>query len=376
MSRITKVETTALLVPYTKTYHWAQGAIDGAEVVLVSVHTEDGIVGHGESIGTPSVVAIRDLIEKAGALCVGHSVFENAGLMATAYHALFQGLGTCSSPRFGGQVLAGLEMALWDAMGKCANQPAHALLGGKVRDEIQYFGFAQGDSPTEIAAEAGDLAKAGFEVIYVKVGRGDSLDREIVSQVRAAIGPTTRLRIDPNEKWKPAKAARMIRELSEFGLDFVEQPTPCESLSALAQVHAASPVAIAADQTVFTPEDAFDVCRAGAADVIVLGLHETGGLTRFAKTAHIAEAAGIDICLHGLYETGITTSAANQIAATLRNLDDGNQYMNHFLAWDIIQSPDLTLDAGRLPVLTGPGLGFELDWDAVERAKALHAKSA
>ena len=145
-----------------------------------------------------------------------------------------------------------------------------------------------------------------------------------------------------------------------------------ESLAALAQVRANSPLAIAADQLVFTPYDAYNVCREKAADLIVLGLHETGGLLRFSKVGHIAEAAGIDICIHGLYETGITTCAAQQVAATLPNLDDGNQYMNHFLEWDIVKSPDLTLRNGKLPVLKDPGLGFELDRDAIERAAALY----
>ena len=132
--------------------------------------------------------------------------------------------------------------------------------------------------------------------------------------------------------------------------------------------------AVAADQLVFTPQDAYDVCREKAADLIVLGLHETGGIARFRKIAHIAEAAGIDICLHGLYETGITTAAANQVGATLPNLDDGNQFMNHFLKWDIVKTPDLTLKNGRLPVLGGPGLGIELDPDAVAGAAEAHLK--
>ena len=170
------------------------------------------------------------------------------------------------------------------------------------------------------------------------------------------------------------RAARMIRKMCDFDVEFIEQPTNCESVAALAQVRANSPVAIAADQLVFTPYDAYNVCRENAADLIVLGLHETGGLLRFSKVAHIAEAAGIDICIHGLYETGITTCAANQVAATLPNLDDGNQYMNHFLKWDIIKSPDLSLQSGKIPVLKGPGLGFELDWDAISQAGDLYNK--
>jgi len=372
--KITEVRTRPLLVPYTSPYHWAYGVIDGAQVILVEVETDEGITGYGESIGTPSTEGIQSYINLAGAICIDRSPFENAQLMAEAYHALFQALGTCSSPRFGGQVLAGLEMALWDLAGKATGLAVHELMGGAVRKEIQYFGFAQGETAEEIAAEAKLLAESGCEVIYFKVGRGDALDIAIAQQVRAAIGPEKRMRMDPNEHWSPVRAARLIRKMCEFDVEFIEQPTNCESVAALAQVRANSPVAIAADQLVFTPYDAYNVCRENAADLIVLGLHETGGLLRFSKVAHIAEAAGIDICIHGLYETGITTCAANQVAATIPNLDDGNQYMNHFLEWDIVKSPGLSLQNGKLPVLKGPGLGFELDWDAVSQASELHSK--
>ena len=373
--KITEIRTTPIMVPYVEPFYFAQGVVHGASVILVEIHTDEGLIGYGESIGTASAEGVQSYIKLAGAACIGHSPFENAGLMSNAYHALFQLLGTCSSPRFAGQILAGLEMALWDVMGKATGRAAHELLGGAVRDEIEYFGFPQGETAAEIASQAGQMAQAGCEVIYVKVGRGDALDLAIAQQVRTAIGPDKRLRMDPNEHWSPVRARRMIRKMSEFDVEFIEQPTNCESVSALAQVRESSPIAIAADQLVFTPYDAFDVCREKAADLIVLGLHETGGLQRFSKCAHIAEAAGIDICIHGLYETGITTCATNQVAATIPNLDDGNQYMNHLLAWDIVKSPGLTLQNGKLPVLKGAGLGFELDRDAISEASELHRKS-
>ncbi|MFT7564441.1 MAG: L-alanine-DL-glutamate epimerase-like enolase superfamily enzyme [Bacteroidia bacterium] len=374
--KISRIKTTPLLVPYKKPYHWAQGIMHNAGVLLVEVHTDDGIVGIGECVATPSAAAIQSYLKLAEGICLGRDPFENTRLMGECYHTLFQVFGTISAPRFSGQVLAGLEMALWDVMGKATGRAVHELLGGAVRDEIAYFGFPQGGTAEEIAGEAREMAEAGHDVIYVKVGRGDALDLEIVRQVRVAIGPDKRLRMDPNEHWSPVRAARMIRKMAEFDIDMVEQPTNAESISALAQVRANSPVAIAADQLVFTPYDAYNVCREKAADLIVLGLHESGGIARFRKIAHIAEAAGIDICLHGIYETGITTAASNQVAATLPNLDDGNQFMNHLLQWDIVKKPDLALRNGRLAVLPGPGLGLELDTDAVVRAAEAHIKDS
>ena len=76
------------------------------------------------------------------------------------------------------------------------------------------------------------------------------------------------------------------------------------------------------------------------------------------KAAAVAEAAGLNICLHGVYESGITTCASNQVAATIPNLDDGNQIMVQLLAEDIVASPSARHADGRLPVLEGPGLGF------------------
>ncbi len=370
--KIVDVKLRPLLVPYVNPYYWAQGVIEGASVVLVEVHTQDGVVGYGESVSTPSADAIMSHLQLAANICKGRSVFESTGLLREAYHALFQAYGTCSSPRYAGQVFAGLSMAMWDAAGKIAGRPVHELLGGAVRKDISYFGFAQGETAEEVAADAAALCKEGFEVIYFKVGRGDVLDQETARLVREAIGPDRRMRVDPNEHWDPMHANRMIRLLARYDIECIEQPTHCESIAALAQVKARSPIAIAADQSVFTLFDAFDVCRERAADMIVVGLHETGGFAGLSKVAHIAEAADITICLHGLYETGVTTCAANQIAATIPNLDDANQHMNRFLAWDIIKSPDLRPVRGRLPVISGPGLGFEIDFDNVERAQQLH----
>ncbi len=370
--KITKIEATPLLIPLKEPYHWAQGVLDTAEIVLVSVHTDEGIVGHGEAMSAAAAEATRSLLAAMAEIAVGRDPLAINALLADLRHQLFAARGNLSGGRFAATILAGLDMALWDIAGKAAGRPVHALLGGAMRDSISYFGFPQGDEPERIARDARAWADRGCEVIYVKVGRGDRLDHEIVRQVRAAIGDC-RLRLDANEAWDVLTARRMIRSLGEFGIEFIEQPTRSDSLPALKSVHDQSAIPIAADQIVYSPEDVFQICRDSVADLIVLGLHEAGGMTRFLKCAAIAEACGINICLHGLYETGITTCATLHAGAVIPNLDDGNQYMNHLLADDIVQGVDLTLRDGRLALLSGPGLGFDLDWDAIGRAAERHA---
>ncbi len=363
--RITQIRTTPLLVPFKEPYHWARGITEGARVVLIEVETDEGVTGIGESRVWPAVEAVTGVLQAVSPLFVGQPPHDIERLFSAAN--LLPSTGN-PAPHFSNQVFAGLEMALWDVIGKAAGQPVHRLLGGAAHQEIQYFGFLQGDTAEELAEDARDAVAAGFSVIYMKIGRGEETDMRNVAAVRQAIGDDHRLRLDANEAWDPLTAIRMIRKLSRFDPEFIEQPTPARSIEALVQVKESVDVAIAADQAVFTPAEAYEVCRRRAADVIVLGPHETGGLLPLKKAAAIAEAAGINICLHGIFETGITTCAANQIAATIPNLDDGNQIMCQLLSEDIVASPDLTLTGGRLGVLQGVGLGFQLDHDAVRRA--------
>ena len=105
-----------------------------------------------------------------------------------------------------------------------------------------------------------------------------------------------------------------------------------------------------------------------------VGLHETCGVVRFRKAAAVAEAAGVNICLHGVFETGITTCASNQVAATLSNMDGGNQIMWRLLTEDIVARPSLVPKEGALTVSDLPGLGFELNRDAVARAAEAYRK--
>jgi L-alanine-DL-glutamate epimerase-like enolase superfamily enzyme len=372
--KITKITTTPLLCKFRQPYHWAQGVNWAAPVILIEVETDQGITGIGESVASPGIEPVLAIIQDAIPHFIGKSAYDGNRTIAEYYRLGFNSRGTGSAPRYFSQAMAGIELALWDAIGKAAGQPLHRILGGAVRDEVRYFGFVQGDTPKELATHARALVKQGFEVVYVKVGRGEALDLEIAQAVRRAIGGA-RLRLDANEVWDVMEARRMFERLKPYDPEFIEQPVPGPAGSEiLARLRAVTGIPIAADQSVYTPEDVYDICRNRSADVIVLGLHETGGVVRFRKAAAIAEAAGVRICLHGVFETGITTCASNQVAATIANMDDGNQIMWQLLKEDIVESPSLKPVKGALPISDKPGLGFELDRDAVARAAEVYRK--
>jgi muconate cycloisomerase len=364
--KITRLRTTPLVLPLRQPYVWAQGVHDAASVILVELESDTGLVGIGESVGTPTAAAIESMLHTVGRDLVGASPFDGSALLARAHQAHFDAAGA-TTPRFANRLFAGLEMALWDLAGKATGRPVHQLLGGALRAEVGYFAFLQGETAEALADDAAAAARSGARVIYVKIGRGDALDLRIVAAVREAIG-RTRLRLDANEAWDPLTAIRMIRQLERYEPEFIEQPTPSGSIAALAHVKRSVGIPIAADQCVYTPGDVYEICRQQAADLIVLGLHEAGGIGGLRKAAAVAEAAGLNICLHGVFESGITTCASYQAALTLPNLDDGNQIMWQLLAHDLVDAPSLAPVAGRLTLPPAPGLGFSLDPARVKAA--------
>ena len=363
--KITEVKATPLALKNKVPYHYSRGVPLGTNVVLVEVRTDEGITGYGESTGDRGADAVAALVRHISQLLIGRSPFDVESLTTVAQRKAKLD----NAPRYASHALAGVELALWDIVGKAVGQPVHRLLGGAVREEIDYFAFLQGGTTEELAAHASRAASEGYGVIYMKVGLGEERDLRNVAAVREAIGGL-KLRIDANEAWDPVTAIRMIGKLAVYDLEFVEQPTPARSIRALRQVKESVGVPIAADQCAYTLAEVFEVCATRAADVLVLGPHETGGLLGLRKAAGIAEAVGISVCMHGQQDSGVSTCAENQIAATITNLTDGNQIMHQVLEEDIVSAPDLTVRKGKLRVLDGPGLGMELNWEAVERASA------
>jgi muconate cycloisomerase len=360
---ITGVRLTPLFLTFKEPYHWAGRVDHGSPVVLFEVETDAGITGIGESVSSLVAGMTTAAFHAVEPLLLGQPIHDVARLVHEARY-----LGTFNHmPWFADFVLAGFEMALWDAIGKAAGQPVYRLLGGAVRDEVDYFGFVQGDTTDELVEDAADLAAAGYGVIYLKVGRGDEADVRNTAAVREAIGGR-RLRVDPNCAWSVPDAIRMIHALEPYGIDWVEQPTTLLSVTALRQVKEAVHVPVAADQAVLTEHDVYDFVRQMACDAICLSTHEAGGLLAFGRAAAIAGAAGVPICLHGQSVSGITDAAQHHLGLSTPNLADGNQIMHQLLVEDIVTAPDLTPKAGKIGLIEAPGLGVELDRDAVARA--------
>jgi L-alanine-DL-glutamate epimerase-like enolase superfamily enzyme len=364
--KIKSVRITSLRLPLKTPYIWSQGVEEAFHVNLIEMEAEDGTIGYGETTTAPDATAQARVLDKIGRRLVGTSVFDIAASWADAYRALFLTFGG-NMPRYANQLQSGVEMAALDLQGKILGRPVWDLLGGQRRRDVGYFYFLQGESPEVIAADAAHAASIGEPVIYLKVGVGTAHDAAVVPMVRQAIG-TARLRLDANEGWDVATTIRRMAEFAPYGIEYIEQPTSSRSLEALRRVTERAPIAIGADQAVFTLDEVYRTCATGAADMIAVGPREIGGLRGTIKAAAVAEAAGLTLCIHSSMTTGITTCAEHHVGRCIPNLDDGNQIMWQLLAEDIVEDPNLTPVKGRLSLPAKPGLGFTLNADAVARA--------
>ncbi|MEL7100236.1 MAG: mandelate racemase/muconate lactonizing enzyme family protein [Pseudomonadota bacterium] len=366
--KITDLRVRPLTLPLREPYHWTQGIRTTFAVNLIELELADGTVGLGEATIAPDQQASAQILHRLAQTLIGEAVFDVAVLRDRILKENYQSLGA-STIRACNQMLAGLDFAMWDAMGKLAGSPVTDLLGGAHRRAVGYFFFLQGDTPETLARHAAEGAAQGERVFYLKVGRPDmARDIEIVRAVRAEIGDA-RLRLDANEGWEPMRAIKMARKLEPFDIEFIEQPTPSYSIDALAHVRASSPIPIVADQAAFTLFDVYDICAKRAADMICIGPREVGGIQNMLKAAAVAEAAGLSICIHSSFTTGITTAAEHQIARLIPNLDDGNQIMWQLARDNIVAAPALAPAQGWLDLPDGPGLGITLDHDTISGLK-------
>ncbi len=367
--KITAVKATPIGLPLERPFHWRSGVQEGVNLVLFAVETDEGITGYGESICEDPAA-----VESYGRLMARAFVGRSPGDIESILSGLWRDGRWRVVPHFSLQILSGIESACWDALGKGLGVPASTFLGGRVHDEVDFMAFPQGDTAEELARDAAALAAEGHRVVYIKVGRAPRDDAEVVAAVRDAIGPEPLLRVDPNEAWDVPGAVDAIRRLEEYDLDWVEQPVPAGNVAGLAWVRRSVETKIAADQAVHTTAELRAVLEQEAADAIVLGSHEAGGLWRWRQLAYLAESYGIPMNRHACPESAISTFAALQVMGAVPNQTLGSQVMHHLVTEQLVTTP-IENRGGRVTVPTGPGLGFEIDLDAVERARERYERT-
>ena len=263
-------------------------------------------------------------------------------------------------------VKAALDMALLDLYARSLGRPLWRLIGG-YRDRVETDITIGIMEPGEMAERAVRYVEQGFRVLKLKLGEDPERDVERVRAVRDAVGEGVRIRVDANQGWSVADALRVIDRIASYDVELVEQPTRWDDLEGLVEIRAESPLPIALDETVKTPEDALAVVQLGAADIVNIKLMKSRGLLGAIRIAHICEAAGVKNMVGCFGESRVGITAAVHLAQAVRNIEYYDLDSDLLLAEQHV-SGGAGVERGVRKAPEEPGLGsFRVDWGKLVR---------
>ena len=353
--KIARIDTYRTAVPLTKPFKTALRTVTEAEAVIVKISCDNGITGWGEA--PPTAVITGDTLQ--GIEAAIHTVLKPklAGRDLANSESIFQDIH--GSIIRNSSARAAVDMAVYDCLAQRAGQPLYQYLGG-FRSELETDFTVSVNSPAEMGEDAARYTAGGFNVLKVKVGKDDiALDIERIREIRAKTGPDTVIRLDANQGWKPKEAVRAIRKMEDLGLDIelVEQPVKAGDIEGLKLVTDSVDTLIMADESVFSPGEAFQVLKTRSADLINIKLMKAGGIFQAQAINTLAEICGVECMVGSMIETKLGISAAAHFAASRKNITRYDFDAPLMLAEDIVEG-GIIYSGRKIMFADTPGLGI------------------
>jgi o-succinylbenzoate synthase len=343
--RISSAEVVPYALPFREPYVTAAGRLERREMVLLRLRDQDGFVGLGEAVplamrGGTKLRRVAEELEQLG---------ETGSLDEAATAAL-------SPPARCAALTALLDLRGRRAVAGGAESSGPAV---PIRcNATLVFG-----EPSDVAADAERWAADGFSTFKLKLGAGDDVGQ--VRAVREAVGPEQRIRVDANAVWDVETAKRTLGELEPLDVELAEQPVA--TIEEAAQVAASTAIPLAADESVASRADAERAAAAGAFAMTGVKLSKVGGPEAAIEIAELLPAY-----LTSALDGPVGIAAAAQVAATLGEVRHGREaplaqgLATQRLFASTIASVECRLDGDLLHPPPGPGLGVEIDEDALK----------
>lgn len=368
--RITKIQIDKLAVPLVHPYHLSKeyGVFDTATPVLVTIYTDEGIVGYGECDPWPLFTGDSD---KTSALVLKEHL---APMLLGADPTNINEIHRRMDAIIRGQHLtkSAVDMACYDILGKVTNMPVHQLLGGKRRDTMRCMWSIGGSTPEESAADVLEAKALGYDGCMIKIGGPDyKLDAARTKAVREAVGKDYPLIVDANQGWDVDTAIRYWKLIRDCDILFFEQPLQSWDVDGMAKIRRAIDIPLSADEGVMTLQDAKNLVKAEAVDIFSIKVTKNGGIQPAKALCEYAAANGISVFFNSMIEEGITQAASLQIGATCSNIVNtiGHAYFSpNRLQGDISNYHTfIKPEQGLVEIPNGPGLGIELDYENIKK---------
>jgi len=386
--KITKIDCHVLVAPDVN----VEATSSSQDDIIVEIHTDEGLTGIGESDINPWIA--RACIEAPGTHTMGRGLTAMlVGQDPLPVEELWDKLyvGSAMNGRRGALInaLGALDIALHDLRGKWLGKPCYELLGGEARTSVTPYASLQPepeapgvDAYREALVEAARAARAaGFRAAkleatfagpYRHQGLAAPFERvtEVIAAVRTAVGPDFTLMVDVQYAFPDAETClATIRDWRDFDLFFIETPLPSDDLAGYARLARAQPIPIAAGEWLSTRFEFLDLMDQGLVAVAQPDVGRVGGLTEARRVCTLARARGRVIVPHA-WKTGISIAAAAHLAAATPHCPY-IEYLPAELSTSALRREvvldGLRLRDGQIELPATPGLGIEINRDALER---------
>ena len=360
------------VVPGAQAYGMARGLNFRRTLSLIQVTTDEGVVGTGEAAG-PALV-VREYLNVVRPFFIGRDLFAYEQVAARVYHTLYH-LGVQNQMT---SCLGGINIALYDAIGRTLGVPVYNLLGGAHRDRIPAYastGYLTNDPDNQLADQLERVGGQAFPGVKIKIGLSPVSDVERVRLTRKVLGDDILVMVDVNGNYTRDVALESMRRLEELRIHWMEEPLPLRDTEGFRLLRERAPISIATGEAAYTVDDFRRLVEARGVDIVQPALPTCGGFSQGKQVAALAAqhnlrisphvwggAIGLAAALHFMSSLPPSPHSDHEPYPPLLEYDRGDNPLRE----QLLETP-IVYEGGTVRVPEGPGLGVELDMSVVER---------
>jgi D-arabinonate dehydratase/D-galactarolactone cycloisomerase len=343
---------------------------DTIDTCIVKVTTDEGLVGWGEAKAPVAPQVAQTIVEQLLApIVLGQDPWDIQVLWEKMYSTM-RLRGHLSG--FFLEAISGIDIALWDLMGKASGKPIHKLLGGAFRTEIEVYGSgipglregADQAAVEDVIRDTQQMIDRGFKAVKIAGGHGVEADLKTIAVVRDVIGPNRTIFLDTAGNYDLSKAMRLGQAIAHLNVGFLEAPVPPEFVEVHGQLARALDVPIASD-LITSRYQAQSYFRHDGLDLVQPDVCRAGGISECKKIADLADVYGAAFAPHLSIGSAIHFAASAQLAAAVPNFMIMEYWIGENPLGSVILNKPFEASNGVLAVPNGPGLGIEINEEAL-----------